>query len=197
MKKLLISGLMGIAASLAMPSEAAAEGFIESAEGDWYVSGFVGVAFPDDFGPVINFDTDVFFGGAVGGKLPFKTFGFIHTRVEAEVSYFETDVADNLLNNIGSLDVIFVLANSYADFIWDEDQPVIPYIGGGLGIGIADDFFDDGSGTTVEFVTQSAVGLTVPVNNFDFYSEARYFRAYNEGPNFDGFTLTAGVRYRF
>lgn len=210
-------GIALLACSLLVP--AASAQLLEPAEGGWYVSGFVGAAFPDDITNVpfldtdagafvpggIDLDNDVFFGGAVGARLPFKSFGIIHTRAELEVSYFESDISlefDDLNAAIGnqlispaseSLDTLFILANSYADFIWREDQPIIPYIGGGLGAAVV----DFGFGTETDFTGTFAAGLTVPYGKWDFYAESRYYTIYNSGPNLDGFTTTAGIRFNF
>ncbi|MEM6900654.1 MAG: hypothetical protein AAF583_12875 [Pseudomonadota bacterium] len=198
---------------------ATAQGFIERSEGNWYVSGFVGAVFPDDssiegafgvFGDSVtfsgvDFQTDVFFGGAVGGKLPFKSFDLIESRLELEVSYFNVD---GELENVGTTfnqpfimlfeeitsDVLFVQGNSYADFVWRDDQRVIPYVGGGLGVAISGDL---GNATSTDFTTNVSAGATVPIGKLDLYTEGRYFEIYNDGPNFNGFTLSAGLRWNF
>ena len=199
-------------------------------EAEWYVSGFVGAAFPGDlevdaldisFAELdlnseanIGFSNDVYFGGAVGRKLGFKFFDIVQPRIEAEVSYFSTNVneiegfegfeldlggidgftEDEVVGLADSIDVLFVLANSYSDFIWREDQAVIPYIGGGLGVAITGNFGDD---TSANFAGTTTIGATVPVGQFDFFTEGRYFRIYSSGPDFDGFTAAAGLRWRF
>lgn len=192
--KMLKIALAACAGALALSGTASAQGFFnfEPTDGYIYVAGSVGVAVPDDIGAA-ELDTDLNYGGALGARLPFKSFGIIHTRIEAEVNYFEADVTVPGLAE-GSLDNLFVFANSYADFIWRDDQALIPYLGGGLGIAITD---TDGVDSVTNFATHNAIGLTFPVNKLDLYTEARYFKIYADGPNLDGFTFTGGLRYKF
>lgn len=200
MKKKLMYGLLGLAAPLMMSANASAQGLFEPAEGGWYASAFVGAGFPDDIAG-IDLETGVFFGGSLGARLPFKSLGFVHTRLEAEVSYIPTGIEDDSLAALGApagadadFDVLFITANSYADLIWNENQALVPYIGGGLGIAISD---ATGFESETDFTTFQAIGLTLPINQLDLYTEGRYFTIYNEGPNADGFTWTAGLRWNF
>ncbi len=191
--------LIACVSTLAFAGTASAQNIfqMERTDGYVYTSGFVGAVFPDDIAN-IDLDTDITYGGAIGGKLPFKSFGFIHTRIEAEVSYFETDASssDPAFAFVGgtSLDNLFIYGNSYADFIWKENQAAIPYFGGGLGIAISD---APGVSSTTNFSTHNSIGLTVPINQIDLYAEGRYFTIYNDGPNLDGINLTVGLRYKF
>lgn len=207
-------------------------------EGEWYISGFVGAAFPSDqsfvlqsldldtglistvFDGEAEFDTSVYFGGAIGRKLGFKFLNLVQPRIEIEASYFSTSISevDGLVEAFGlesvdidgdgvpeidafaiatgdpSFDTLFVLANSYSDLIWQEDQAIVPYIGGGLGVAIAGDIGND---TGVNFTGTTTIGATIPVGQFDFFAEGRYFRIYSSGPDFDGFTAAAGLRWKF
>jgi len=171
MKTLFKSTLIACASALALSSTASAQGLFnfEPAEGYFYTAGFVGVAVPDDIAGV-ELDSDVTYGGAVGGRLPFKSLGFIHTRLELEVSYFEAGI-----------DV-------------DEDFVADPDFFGSVGVAISD---APGASSVTNFSTTNSVGLTVPINQLDVYGEARYFKVYNEGPNLDGFNFTAGLRWKF
>ncbi|MEL7481083.1 MAG: hypothetical protein AAGJ29_05950 [Pseudomonadota bacterium] len=224
------------------------------AEDSFYVSAFVGAAFPDDAeldglqdpdvgspgvagapaNVVANLDTDVFFGGAIGYQAPFQFFGVIHPRAEIEVSYFEADVSGGAFNGgnqvfSGEQGVLFVLLNQYADFKFSDDQLIVPYLGGGLGLGIVDNniqyFPDNGIATAptfgvveddTAFATHTAIGLTFKATErLEVYTEGRYYRIYNveserrfiaDGADIfnaevdgdiDGFTATAGARFRF
>jgi len=203
MKTLLKSALVSCASLLALSGTASAQGLFnfEPTEGYFYVSGFVGVAVPSSLAGV-DLDSDVNYGGAVGGRLPFKSLGFIHTRLELEVSYFETtvdfdtppDVLPTEPFDVPSIDNLFIYGNSFADLIWRENQRAIPYIGGGLGVAISD---TTGVSSATNFSTSNSIGLTVPINQIDIYGEARYFKVYNDGPNLDGFNFTAGLRWKF
>ncbi|MEO0883795.1 MAG: hypothetical protein AAFY34_13845 [Pseudomonadota bacterium] len=199
--------LIGAAAAFGLAVPVAAQGLFEPTDGDFYISGFVGGFFPDDdLGDIdlddidIDIDDDVYFGGAIGASLPFKSFGFIQTRIEAEVSYTELDVGLDDDSDLGIIvpdnadfDLLFIQANSYADLKFSDDPLLIPYIGGGLGVAIA-----DVSGIAEgEFVTNNSIGVTLPINKLDLYTEGRYTRIWVDGPDFDSFSWTAGLRIRF
>ena len=193
--------LFALAASaFLLISSASAQGFLnfERTDGYIYASGFVGASFPDDINSV-DLDNDVYYGGALGAQLPFKSLGFVHTRIEVEVSYFETSI-DGVAAAVvpapqtPSVDNLFIFGNSFADLIWRENQAVIPYIGGGLGLAITDTDF---TGSDTNFASHSAIGLTVPINKLDIYAEGRYFQIFVDGPNADGFTLSGGLRFKF
>lgn len=182
-----------------------------------YVSGFVGGAFPFDADfdgtqqPVAgvpgtagadanvqaDLDDDVYFGAAVGGRLPFKFLGYFQPRLELEVSHFETDVRDGSFNGgnqvfSGEQSQTFFLLNSYNDIRWKDNQRVVPYIGGGIGFGVVDtdvQYFPDNGVATVPtfavrgedtgFATVSAAGVTLnATDTFDIYVEGRYFKTY-------------------
>ena len=185
--------LAAIASSVTLGGVASAQGLFnfEPVDGYFYLAGFVGVAVPDDVAG-ISLDTDVNYGGAIGAQLPFKSLNVIHTRIEAEVSYFETGLGD--FAGGPSIDNLFIYGNSFADFIWRENQAVIPYIGGGLGVAITD---TDQIGSDTNFSNHTTIGLTVPINNLDLYAEGRYFQIFADGPNPDGFTFSGGLRWKF
>jgi len=128
-----------------------------------YVSGFIGVAAPFDADfdgtqdPAVgvpgaagapasigaNLETDVFFGGAVGGRLPFKFLNTFQPRLELEVSHFSSDVSSGEFNGgdqsfSGDQSQTFILINSFNEIRWKENQRIVPYLGGGLGLGIID-----------------------------------------------------------
>lgn len=182
-----------------------------------YISGFVGAAVPFDseFDGTQNpetgvpgtigapasvdseLDSDVYFGGAVGVRLPFKFLKTFQPRWELEVSHFESNVASGTFNTGnqtfgGEQSQTFFLLNSYSDIRWKEDQKVVPYIGGGLGFGVVNSdiryFPNNGIATAPTFAVQgedtgfatvSAVGVTLNASEkFDVFTEARYFKTY-------------------
>jgi len=221
----------------------------DPAEGGFYVSGFVGGSFPSDadFEGIqepdegvngtagaeavvqADLDSDAFYGASVGAKLPFKYWKYFQPRLELEVSYQENDVSDGSFNGgdqnfSGFQSTLFVTVNNYSDFIWKENQRLVPYFGGGIGLGIVDNGILYAPGDTpptvgvvgedTGFATISALGVTAKVTDkFDIYTEGRYYKIYgidadrrflaNDGfnaaldDNPDGFTLTVGTRYNF
>jgi len=245
-------------ASAALTGTATAQGIFNSspAEDGFYVSGFVGAIFPGDgdFNGTQNpemgapgaagapanidleFDTDLYYGGALGYQLPFQFFGTFHPRLEIEVSYAETDIESGSFNGgnqifSGDQSNLFVFVNNFTDIRWTDNQVIVPYIGGGLGVGIIDTNVayvgaaapfaplpafvvnDEDTG----FATHTTIGLSFAANDtYEIYTEARYLKTYGidaerrfvagntvdlfsadveDDP--DGFTVTAGFRYRF
>ena len=153
------------AAALLCVANVHAKGLFDTdpAEGGFYVSGFVGAGFANDAGfdgtqdPAAGspgtfgapaeidaeFDTDVYFGGALGYRLPYRFLTYFQPRLELEVSYLDAGVDGGSFNGgdqifSGSQESLFILGNSLTEIIWSENQAVIPYFGGGLGVGIID-----------------------------------------------------------
>lgn len=182
-----------------------------------YISAFAGVALPSDadFDGTQNpeagvpgaigapasidaeFDTDVYFGGAIGTRLPFKFLNTFQPRLELEVSHYDSNVSSGTFNTGnqtfgGDQSQTFFLINSYNDIRWEEDQKIVPYFGGGLGFGVVDTdiryFPNNGTvtaptfavqGEDTGFATVSTVGVTLNASEkFDIYTEARYFKTY-------------------
>lgn len=195
----------------------------EPAEPSFYISAFVGGGFPTDAnfdgvqapdaaipatvgGSVagananveLDFGSDVFYGGAIGYQLPFQFYGIFHPRVELEVSYIEADVDSGSFNGgnqtfSGDQSTLYIFANNFTDIKWRDDQVIVPYIGGGLGVGIVDtnvEYFPVGApfapapafalrGEDTGFATHTTIGLTyAPTKNYELYTEARYLTVY-------------------
>jgi len=190
----------------------------DPAEGGFYASGFIGAGFLSDtdfagsqdpapgspgvFGAPANveaeFDTDVYFGGAIGYRLPFKFLTYFQPRLDLEVSYLDAQVDAGAFNGGdqifgGSQERLFILGNSLTEIIWSEDQVIIPYIGGGIGVGIIDNnisyFPNNGIATAPTFAVQgddtaltthTTIGVTIPVNDqFEVYGEGRYLLSFD------------------
>ncbi len=188
---------------------------LEPAESGFYVSGFVGGGFPSNASfdgvqdPVAgipgaagapaeidaDFGTDVFFGGSVGAKLPFKYWKYFHPRLEAEVSFVENDVDGGSFNGgtqtfQGSQETLFATINNYSDIIWSENQRLVPYFGGGIGFGIVDnniEYFPATAtaptfavtGEDTGLATFSALGLTAKVSDqIELYTEGRFYQIF-------------------
>ena len=182
-----------------------------------YVSGFIGGAFPSNsnFEGVQNpaagvpgtagananvsadLDSDVYYGAAIGKRLPFKFLNVFQPRLELEYSRYEADVSSGNFNGGnqtfgGDQSQTFILLNSYNDIRWKADQRIVPYFGGGIGFGIVDSninyFPNNGVATAPTFAAQgkdtgfatvSAAGMTLnATDKFDVYVEGRYFKTY-------------------
>jgi len=222
------------------------------AEGNVYVSGFIGGSFPGDVNfegvqapatgspgtagapATVNaeFDTDIYYGGAVGARLPFKFLKYFQPRLEAEVSYQSTDVSAGSFNGgnqtfSGNQSTFYVLVNSYSDIIWEDNQRLVPYVGGGIGVGVVEtdiQYFGAAAlapvfrtfGDSTNFATVSTLGVTAKVSDkIDIFTEGRYSKIYgvdverrfigggsdifnaNLDDNPGGFSLTIGTRLNF
>lgn len=193
------------------------------AEDSFYVSGFVGAVFPGtaSFNGTQNPDaaipaavggsvagapasvdldlgTDLYFGGALGYQLPFQFYNTFHPRIELEVSYFEANVDDGSFNGGGQVfsgdqSTVFIFANNFTDIRWTDNQFIVPYFGGGLGIAIVDtnaQYFPPAapfapapafgvSGNDVGFATHTTIGVSFAANDrFEIYTEGRYLKTY-------------------
>lgn len=221
-------------------------------ESGLYFSGFIGAGFPGDVelrgtqtpeagapgvaGAPANiqaeFDSDSTLGIALGYKTPWEFFGIFHTRLELGYSTLETDVSGGSFNNgnqpfSGDASVDFFLINNYSDIIWDDNQTIIPFIGGGLGIANIETNirYAGGGATSPNFIATGedtglagtfAGGLTwLTGSEWEVYGEARYYqvrdlefdRRFIGGgadllnarveDDFDGTSLTVGARYKF
>ena len=189
----------------------------DPAPGSVYVSGFIGGSFPSDAdfegtqapaagvpgvaGAAANIeadlDSDVYFGGAVGARLPFKYWKYFQPRLELEISHTDNDVSSGAFNGgsqtfSGSQSVTYYLINNYSDITWKENQKIVPYFGGGIGIADYDtdiQYFPNNGVATVPnfavqnsgsaFTTVSALGATLKATErFDLYVEGRYLKTY-------------------
>lgn len=220
------AALTSILAGAAFAGTANAQGFLgsEPAEPSFYISGFIGGGFPTDAGfegvqtpdPAIpgtvggsvaganalvdlEFDNDIYFGGAIGYQLPFQFWGIFHPRIELEVSYIESDVDSGSFNGgnqtfSGDQSTLYVFANNFTDIKWSENQLLVPYIGGGLGVGIVDtevEYFPVGApfapapafaltGEDTGFATHTTLGVSFkPAANYEIYTEGRYLTVYD------------------
>lgn len=248
--------LLSLSLTFASPAAFAGGLFsFDPAQPGFYVSGFGGGAFLNNGsftgvsapvagipGPTgvagvpltvdVDYETGYTFGGSVGYKLPFKYWSVFQPRLEIEVSYLESDVSDGSFNGgnqtfQGSQDAVFIYLNNYSDIKFSEDQRLIPYIGGGLGVAFVNSdvgYFGGAAtaptfavtGDDTAFASHAALGVSYELtNSVDLYTEGRYFRVYGAnlertfvggGANLfngevdddlQGFNVSAGVRLRF
>lgn len=113
-----------------------------------YATGFIGgslggeVDFDDVF--EVDLDSGLLFGGTLGFDGLFGGSGG-DVRVEAELSHRSQDF-DGLP---GDVDLTALMGNVWYDF--DMRGDLVPYVGGGLGVGFYDDEVDEGSGFAYQF----------------------------------------------
>ncbi len=192
--------LAGSALALALSTGASAQ----TGEGDYYVSGFAGLAFQGSntntqitgtgAGTLdLEYSSGFTLGGAVGYKLEGPFSGL---RLELEASYREGDVNDDSLFLGGPAGAVFtsdtssfgVLANVIYDFDFLESNLFTPYIGFGVGLGgvesdvvidsAADASFQFGGGTRTQFLYQGIAGVSFPISEgFEFFVDGRYYSA--------------------
>ena len=237
--------------AVALSSLLALPAFAEDETG-FYVSGFIGAGFPGDASlsgtqtpapgapgvpgaPAnidVDFDSDSTLGVALGYKTPWEFLGVFHPRLELEFSTLEADVSNGSFNAgnqpfSGDASIDFFLVNNYSDIIWREDQTIIPFVGGGLGLANVETniLYAGGGATAPNFAARGddtglagtfAGGLTwLTGAKWEVYGEARYYqirdlefdRRFIGGgadllnarvdDDFDGTTLTFGARYKF
>lgn len=149
-----------------------------------YFSGFLGVNIPRDAeitGPgladQVEFDPSVAVGGTAG-----YDYGFL--RLEGEISYRHAEIGNvyDTLSGIryrsvdGDVGALAVMANAFFDM--ENDTPVTPYWGGGIGFAVLDlgdttgiapgggitDLYYNGNDTV--FAYQAGAGVEIALNPF-------------------------------
>ncbi len=199
--------------AVAAPAAAQSDDF--EPEGGFYVSVQAGVTSPSDetFTGVqdpqgvspgvagapasveVEYDEDFVGTVAVGYRIPKRIFGLFQPSVEVEYSYAEADVSGGSFNGGnqifgGSSEVNTFSINYQSDIRWSENQRIIPFWGGGVGLadvepGVAY-FPDNGVATAPTFAVtrsdrgfslQSNVGLQfVLTDNIELQGRVRYQR---------------------
>lgn len=254
MNVFLKAGALAIITTLGLSSTAHAGIFdFDPAEGSFFASGFGGISIPfdadfegtqapadgvpgvagADANAQASFDNSFYYGGSVGARLPFKYWTYFQPRVELEISrYGDANVNGGAFNGgnqtfSGSQSATFFLITNNSDIIWSEDQRIIPYFGGGLGIadydatigyfpnnGVATSPTFEVTNTGSAFTTLSTLGATLKTDSsFDIFVEGRYIKTYgldaerrfisNDGfsadldDSPDGLTFTGGIRVNF
>ena len=138
----------------------------------------------------------MFFGASIGGRLPFKYLKYFQPRLEGEISYTSNDVSSGSFNDgtqtfSGQQSALFLSFNSYSDIIWKDNQRIVPYLGGSIGIADVDtdiEYFGAAATAPVfgvfenstNFTTVSSAGVTLrATEKLDIYTEARYYTIYD------------------
>lgn len=181
---------------------------------------FNGVQDPDAGTPgvagapaVVDVEFDEGFVGtvAVGYRIPKRIFGLFQPSVEVEYSYAEADVSGGNFNGGnqtfgGSSEVNTFSINYQSDIRWSDDQKVIPFWGGGIGIADVDSnaayFPNNGVATAPTFaVTGGGTGLSLQSNaglqfvlteNIELQTRVRYQRV--TGLDFDRTFVGGGAQ---
>lgn len=218
MAKMFKAAILAAITAFGVSSSAQAGIFdLDPAKGGFFASGFVGISLPGDadFDGIqapaagvpgvagapasiqAGLDSDIYFGGSVGARLPFKYWKYFQTRIELEISRAESDVSDGNFNGgnqtfSGEQAVTYFLINNSSEVTWRSNQRIVPYFGGGIGIADFDTdiqyFPNNGVATSPTFAVQSSdIGLatvsTIGANlkatdRFDIFVEGRYFKTY-------------------
>lgn len=180
-------------------------------DGDqWYVSASVGAAFPLDVtaegGAQVDVNTDLFYTISLGGRIPAKLFKRFEPRFELEVSYLETEASSITIQGVSQeledapVEAVFIQLNLLQDVVWKEDQRIVPYFGGGIGVSILGSLLDDGDRQR-KFTSSILTGASYNISKkWEIFAQGRYFRTFgvDDGDfstDIDGFALSAGFRY--
>lgn len=143
----------------------------------------------------VDFDTGYNIRGALGYKFSNGFISFLKPSVELEFGYADASVGSGIFNGgdqsfSGDINVFTIQANYNNDIIFSKNQPVTPYIGGGIGIGIVDTnilYFPNNGiatapvfgvfGSSTDFVTNTRIGLKADISDgLDIFLEGRYTR---------------------
>lgn len=116
-------------------SFAAMAGSTAATAQDMYAGGNLGINYTHD-GEIAGsgFDTAFAVGYAIGGYVGFDMGDY---RLEGEVSYRANDIDDigGVSISSSSVTTMALMANAFYDF--DSGSPIVPYVGGGLGVGFS------------------------------------------------------------
>ncbi len=245
-------GALSLSIAGVLPANAMGLFDFDPAPGGAYVSGFGGINFGNDYtfegvqqpeagapgnagglaSAFVDTSSSRTFGGAVGYQLPFKYWSVFQPRLEVEVANFRQNVESGSFNGgnqtfIGDISGTSILLNNYSDIIFSEDQVIVPYIGGGLGVVFVDanvQYFGAAANAPVFGLVDTdtalygtiAAGLSFRFSpQLDLYTEARYNRATNVDvdrrfisggadlfnasveDNLNNVSVIGGVRFRF
>ncbi len=143
----------------------------------------------------LEFDEDFVGTIAVGYRLPKLVFGIFQPSVELEYSYAEAGIDGGSFNGgdqtfSGENEVNTFSINYQSDIRWSDDQKLIPFFGGGIGIADVDAevgyFPNNGvatsptfalTGSSTEFTYQSNIGLQyVLTDRIELQGRVRYQR---------------------
>ena len=132
-------------------------------DGEFYVSGFGGIAalgregfkgtqtpdigVPGTLGTAVDIGVDhgnaIMYGAALGYRFPDESLGILRPRVEIEGNYIDSNIDAGTLNGVaqvfgGSQQTITATFNVYLDMMPYEGQRLVPYFGLGAGLAFTD-----------------------------------------------------------
>ncbi len=162
--------------------------YSEAESSSFYLSGFGGWNWADDFsarGSGLNLEADLDTGYVLGGALGFEMPVMGGLRFEVEGTYRSNDVDSVKTNGIrskanGDLSAWSIMFNAAKEMPLTDRLSL--YAGGGIGIAGVDADFSYGAARVNEkdtvFAWQVFAGVAYEVmNNFELYTEYRFFRA--------------------
>lgn len=202
MTKIYLAAALAISAAA---GSASAEGLFafDAADGGGHVAGFAGAATPGDAELASNganldagFEAASTYGVTAGYRLPFKYWTYFQPRLELEISATGSDLSDARFNGApravtGEQSTTLFLFNNYNDITWRENQTLVPFLGGGIGVANVDLSLQEGGipaarieDDTTALATTFAGGVTWHTSDrIELYGEARYVTIY--GAEFD------------
>lgn len=143
----------------------------------------------------VDFDTGFSINGALGYDFDGGLISFLHSRIEVEAGYIAADVGGGAFNGGnqsfgGDISNFTLTAGFQTDIVWAENQKIIPYFGGSIGIAVVDaniNYFPNNGiataptfgvlGSDTAFVSRNQIGVAVKASDrFDIFAEARYTR---------------------
>lgn len=166
--------------------------------GRYYAGGAIGTVFFRD-NSIDNFDLDYDTGSQIAGFGGMR-FGMVRAEVELASQYAEFDPSNSRFD--GDFNVFRATASLYLDLFTVETgwfkKGMTPYIGGGLGVAVADieGFDDDDAG----FTTHGEVGISFPIlDRIDIIPAYRYeWSDFDElDDNQKAHSVRVGARYNF
>jgi len=156
-----------------------------------------------------EYDSGVQLSGAVGYRIPTRIFGLFQPSVEVEYNYASPSISGGSFNGgdqifSGDVDINTFSLNYQSDIRWKNDQKIIPFWGGGIGIADVDaniQYFPNNGiataptfavqGSDTGFSLQSNIGVRVELtDNIDLQARARYQRV--TGLDFERTFVAAG-----
>ncbi|WP_156874195.1 outer membrane beta-barrel protein [Sphingorhabdus lutea] len=157
----------------------------------------------------VEFSNGEFFGGSIGYRLNRHVFGIFQPSIEVEANYSNADVNGGSFNGGnqhfgGNQKAISFSLNYQSDIRWSDDQKIIPFTGGGIGVTqVENNILYGGNsspnaapsfgvvGSDAGLSLHNNIGLTYVINdNVELTARARYQRV--SGLKFDRRFLATG-----
>lgn len=204
---ILVSGLATALPATAFAQDARDEGFYVAVKGGVTSptdEDFDGIQAPEGLAPGVagdpavvdlEYDEDFTFAGTVGYRFDKRIFGILQPSLEFEYSYASPEISGGSFNGgdqivSGEVDINTFTINYRSDIRWSDNQRVIPYTSGGIGVAEFDadiSYFPNNgvataptfslSGEDTGFVLHSTLGVSFRVTDkIDLETSVRYQR---------------------